>query len=345
MSNIYDIAAKTGFSPSTVARALSGKGYVSKETKSKILAAAENMHYIPSHTARSLRSKKTHKILMCIPDLYNPFYFGLIKGASDILESRNYHIVLCHSKRILKEELKIINMLNEHYGDGMLFITFGFNEANMAALADTKMPIVTTNRVPFDNFIDCVTVDLEEAMYLATCHLIEMGHKEIGILIRNVKNPNNSERFVGFAKAMNEHGLPIRQDRIIVSDVTREYTRVVMNRHFKKHKGPIMTAIAVSTTLIGIGCIDACEDYGVKIPDDLSIVSLDDIDTATCTKPKLTVIDIRQEELGKKAAELLLEQIEGRTKKKTIFIEPKLIARDSVLRIRDSCHNHQIMIK
>jgi len=123
MSNIYDIATKTGFSPSTVARALSGKGYVGKDTKNKILKAAESMSYTPTHAARSLRYQKTNNIIMCIPDLYNPFYFNLIKGASDVLESRAYHILLCHSKRSLKEEIKIINMLKERYGDGMIFLT------------------------------------------------------------------------------------------------------------------------------------------------------------------------------------------------------------------------------
>ena len=334
MSNIYEIADKTGFSPSTVSRALSGKGSVGQETKKRILATAESMHYTPNHSARSLRIQRTYKILMCVPDLYNPFYFNLIKGASDVLESHGYYIMLSHSKRILQEELKIINMLKERYGDGMMFLTFDLNETNIQALTDTHMPVVTTNRIPNDSRIDYVHVDQTKAMYLATCHLIEMGHTEIGVLIGDIKEQNSYERYEGFARAMNEHGLPICEDRVIASDFTREHTRVEMNRYFAAHKESAMTAIVAANTLMGIGCMDACGENGIDIPNDLSLISLDDTDVATCTSPRLSVIDMRQEEIGKKAALLLLEQIEGRVgRRKTVLVEPKLIVRDSVKRL------------
>jgi len=334
MSNIYDIAEKTGFSPSTVARALSGKGYVGKETKTKILAAAESMSYTPTHAARSLRIQKTNNILMCIPDLYNPFYFDLIKGASDILESQGYHIVLCHSKRSLQEELNIIKMLKGRYGDGMLFLTFDLNETNVQALADTRLPIVTTNRIPYDNYIDYVHVDQTKAMYLATCHLIEMGHTEIGVLIGDLNEQNSYERYEGYSQAMKEQRLSVSTDRVIVSDFTREHTRGVMNNYFAVRNGLRMTAIAAANTLMGIGCMDACKENNISIPHDLSIISLDDIDVTTCTSPRLSVIDMRQEEIGKKAALLLLNQIRGRMgRRKAELIEPKLIVRDSVKRV------------
>ena len=336
MSNIYDIAEKTGFSPSTVARALRDKGNVGKDTKAKILAAAEGMSYTPTHAARSLRNKKTNNILMCIPDLYNPFYFNLIKGASDVLESQGYHIVLCHSKRDLQEELKIINMLKERYGDGILFLTFDLNETNVQALMGTRLPVVTTNLTPRDSLIDYVHVDQEKAMYLATCHLIEMGHTKIGVLIGDMNEQNSYERFEGHSRAMKEHGLAVRNDLTIVSNFTREHARLVMNDFFNssKNKGK-MTAIAAANTLMGIGCLDACAENGILIPNDLSVISLDDTDVTTCTSPRLSVIDMLQEEIGKKAALLLLEQIKGRKqKRKAELIEPRLISRESVKRLK-----------
>ena len=334
MGNIYDIATKTGFSPSTVARALSGKGYVGKETKSKILAVAESMYYTPTHAARSLRSQKTYRILMCIPDLYNPFYFDLIKGASDVLEGNGYHIMLCHSKRILQEELKIIGMLKERYGDGMLFLTFDLNEANIQALVETRMPVVTTNHIPFDNHLCYAHVDQMKAMYIATCHLIESGHSKIGVLIGELNDQNSYERFAGYSRAMKEHGLQISDDKVIISNFTREYTREVMKQRFSDLGGLDMTAIVAANTQMVIGCMDACTESGVLIPEDLSIISLDDTDVATCTNPRLSVIDMCQEEIGRKASSILLDQIEGSFgQRRSAVIKPKLISRESVRRL------------
>ena len=333
MSNIYNIAELTGYSPSTVARALTGKGYVGRKTKAKILKTAESLDYRPNHAARSLRSQKTFQVLICIPDLYNPFYFNLIKGASDVLDKQGYHIILCHSKRNLKEELKIINMLKERYGDGIVFLSFDFNETNVQALMDTNMPTVAICPSSFKCNFDCVHMNITKAMHLATSYLIEMGHRDIGVIIGDVNKLTSKERFDGYSRAMKEHGLTVSENRIVVSDFTREFTKEAMHNHITAHGGTNMTAIVAANTLMGIGCMDACAENHIPIPQALSIISLDDIDMATCTNPRLSVIDMRQEEIGRKAAILLLEQIEGRAgQQKTVTIEPKLVFRESVRR-------------
>ena len=333
MNNIYDIAEKSGFSASTVARALSGKGYVKEATKQKILTVADALGYKPSHSARSLRSQKTDKILMCIPDLYNPFYFNLIDGANNVLEQHGYHIILFHSKRLLEEELKAITMLNERYGDGLLIGSFDFNPTNVEAMKAAKMPIVALfNSIPQDSGLDCVYVDQRKAMYLAACHLIEAGHTRIGVLNGEISNGQTGrQRYEGFAQALKTHGLDIAPDRVITSNFTREYTHTAVAQHIARHGGMNMTAIVAANTLMAIGCIDACKEAGVAIPEDLSIVSLDNTDVTTCTSPKLTVVDMHQEDVGKKAALLLLEQLQGRAEySKTVVVEPTLVPRGSV---------------
>jgi len=270
---------------------------------------------------------------MCIPDLYNPFYFDLIKGASDVLEGSGYHIMLCHSKRVLHEELKIIGMLKERYGDGMLFLTFDLNETNVQALVETRMPVVTTNHIPFTNHLCYAHVDQMKAMHIATCHLIECGHTKIGALIGELNDQNSYERFAGYSLAMEEHGLQINEDKVIISNFTREHTRIIMNQRFSGG-GPDMTALVAANTQMGIGCMDACAESGVLIPGDLSIISLDDTDVATCTNPRLSVIDMCQEEIGRKASSILLDQIEGSFgQRRSAVIKPKLISRESVRRI------------
>lgn len=334
LSSIYQIAEIAGVSPSTVARALSGKGYCSEKTKKKILEIADELNYTPDHTARMLKKGRTEKILFCIPDIYNPFYFGMIKGANEIFEQYGYFTVLCYTKHKVEEELRMIQSLREKYGDGMIFVSFNFTKENIDAVNKCGMPVVLTNKYESpdgnDKF-DYVYVDTYIGIKMATQHLVEQGHKRIAYIGGSRVEQTGLERFQGYRDTLKAADLKVEEDLIFDSDYTREGGYACGKKILSLKERP--TAVVASNDLMAIGFMDACDAQNVQIPEDIAIVGMDNTDLATCIKPRLTSILMRQEEIGRNAAKLLMERIkEKRDYRKTIRLEPELIIRDSSLK-------------
>ncbi len=331
MATIYEIAQEVGVSPSTVARALSGKGYCSKESYDKIMEAARRMQYVPSHAARTLKSKRTSKILFCIPDLYNPFYFRMIKGASDVLDAHDYFPVLCHTRGELKSELQMLRNLQEGYGDGMIFVSFDFNPENIAAVNGCGMPVVLTNSYQSprgnDRF-DCVYIDTYEGVRMACAHFIQKGHRRIGYIGGDASVQTGRERFAGFVKAMDEGGVAIDQALLKEGDFSRESGESAMRELLAAGERP--TAVVAANDLMAVGALRVCQRAGVRVPEEVALIGMDNSDVALYTTPELSSVQMMEYDIGQIAAQLLMERIfKKREEKKTVRLQPSLALRAS----------------
>lgn len=331
MATIYEIAKEVGVSPSTVARALRGTGYCSQEKRALILAAAERMHYVPSHAARSLKSKRTQKILFCIPDLYNPFYFGMIEGASEILAEQGYFVVLAHTRGKAEVERQMLEALKEGYGDGMILVSFDFGPENIRAINRSGCPVVLTNYYQSprsEDHFDCVYIDTFAGIYSATKHFLQAGLQRIGYIGGSLQGQTGLQRFQGFQKAMEDAGAPLRAAWVRESDFTQHGGEQAMESMLTA--GPPPEACVVANDLMAIGAMRACRRQGLRIPEDIAFIGMDDSIMATCVSPALTSVSMREEEIGRTAATLLLERIDGtRTEKRTIRLAPGLTVRES----------------
>jgi len=331
MASIYEIAQEVGVSPSTVARALRGTGYCSKEKYDKIMAVAKRMNYAPSHAARSLKSKRTNKILFLIPDIYNPFYFGMIKGASDVLNQHGYYTILCHTGGSKDMEKKMLRNLQEGYGDGMIFVSFDFNRENIGEVNRCGLPVVLTNNyqsLSGEDYFDCVYIDTFEGIYLACKHFIDNGFRKIGYIGGDTSVQTGRERFNGFIKAMNEDNIPVNQKFLKEGD----FSLAGGERSMKEMivSGSVPEALVVANDLMAIGALKVCQRKGMRIPQDIAIIGMDNTDMAICTTPELSSIDMKEEDIGRHAARLLMERIKGgRTEKQTIRLQPELCIRGS----------------
>ena len=331
MSTIYKIAKQVGLSPSTVARALRGTGYCSPKARERVRKAAAALDYSPTHAARMLKSKRSSKILFCIPDIYNPFYFGMIKGASDVLEKHGYFTVLCHTRHRIEEELRLLQSLRERYGDGMILVSFNFTRLNIEAINACLMPVVLTNRYESrgggDQF-DYVYIDTYKGIGLATDHLIGKGHRRIAYLGGFRSEQTGAERLAGYQDTLKAAGLPVNQDLVMNSDYTREGGFEAGLRLLSLRRQP--TGVVAANDLMAIGFMQACETRGIRIPGDISVIGMDNTDLATFVKPHLSSVLMREEDIGSNAASLLIERIlEGRTYRKTVRLEPELVIRES----------------
>ena len=327
---IDEIAKQTGYSRATVARALSGKGYCAKEKKEIILQVARDGGYRPNYSARCLRENRTNRILVCLPNFSNSFYFNLISGLTEKFAESNYCLMLFDSGGDPQKELESINMLNEKYCDGLVFVSLDFNDDNIAAVRASGRPVVLTNRYlglkPDDNF-DYVYLDHEKAMYKATMHLLDCGCKRIALFVGNDEQQTSRERTQGYYAALAERGIAV--DRNLVVDAGfKEDIAAAKFIELVNEKVPFDGVIAASD-LMGMGIYRVAKNYNLQIGADFKMVSFDNTDFTTIANPGITSIDMRQREIGTNAAILLTERIRGRKQSKTVVLEPRVIVRES----------------
>lgn len=331
-STIYDVAKKTGYSPSTVARALSGNGYCAEKTKKDILKAAKQINYVPVQAAKILKSKQTKKVMFCIPDLYNPYYFSMIEGANSVLVENGYYMILVHSEHNKEREMQFVEVLREHFVDGMIMGSFHFYPKLADKINIAPVPVVLTNLYESkegSDLFDCVYVDHTKATYLATAELIKHNHRNIVYIGGETTEQTGRERFNGYLRALREFEVAFDEQSVLCSDFTRRGGRSVMERYLQL--GKEFSGVVACNDLMAVGALNACADAGLTIPDDVSFVSLDNTDYCSCTTPRLTSVNMMQYEIGKNAAEMLLEKINNqRTYKKNMVLEPSIVIRNSI---------------
>jgi DNA-binding LacI/PurR family transcriptional regulator len=271
--------------------------------------------------------------MFCIPDILNPYYFRMIGAVNDVLEQQGYYTILAYSEHNMKKEIKIVKALESRFVDGLIMGSFDFNERLIETIRECHLPVVLTNLFKSqddrENF-DCVYVDHTKAVFIATTHLLHQGHRNICLMDGSIREQTGYERLQGYRRALEEYGLPHREDMVVQSDFTREggcrdFTA------FMDGKAPI-TAVVACNDLMGVGCLNYCRENNLRVPEDISIVTLDNTDYSLCTYPQLTSVDMMQYRIGENSARLLLERIQDkRDTKKVVRLEPNLIIRKSVL--------------
>ena len=328
---IYHIAERVGVSPSTVSRALSGRGYCGEKTKRKIFAAAREMNYAPDNAAKILKMRQTNKVIFAVPDICNPFYFDMINGINQVLEEHDYLMILYYTKHRLKEELKAIQNLKENVADGMIMVSFHFGEENIQAINQLQAPVVLTNQYVSpegEDRFDYVYVDTYEGIRLSTEHLIEQGLERIAFIGGRLSEQTGHERFCGFRDAMQDAGLSL--SLVAESDYTENGGYETAKAWLK---GPVRPqAIVTTNDLMAIGVMKACEENGLQIPQDIAIVGMDNLDLASRVHPKLTSVALMQEEIGRRSAQILMNRIRGvPLEERAVKLLPRLIVRESSL--------------
>ncbi|WP_028610185.1 LacI family DNA-binding transcriptional regulator [Paenibacillus harenae] len=334
-STIYQIAEQVGVSASTVSRALSGNGYCGRRTKAKIMEAAKALNYAPDHAAKILKTRKTNKIIFAVPDICNPFYFDMINGINQVAEEYGYLLILYYTKHRLSEELKAIQNVKERVADGMIMVSFHFCEENISAINDLSAPVVLTNQYESpgggDRF-DYVYVDTFEGTKQGTKHLIGQGLKRIGFIGGSLSEQTGRQRFGGYREALLEAGLPYTEEHVIESDYTEKGGYLAAKRLLESNGRP--HAIVAANDLMAIGVMHACEEAGLSIPEDMAVVGMDNLDVASRVHPKLTSVSLEQEDIGRRAAQILMDRLHGRAGyEKAVKIVPKLVVRQSSVRM------------
>jgi LacI family transcriptional regulator len=315
--------------PATASRALNEHtaGLLSPETAERVRQAAEQLGYRVNRMARALKTRRSLAIGMLIPDITNPFFPPIVKGAEDALAHAGYTLVLANTDNDeTKERLQLSGMLQNQV-DGLLVATSRRRGAAVEQLRSGPVPLVLVNRTIDRGGVSAVIPDDLGAMTLAVRHLHELGHRRIGHVGGPADTSTGSRRAAGFAAAMRDLGLPA--NRIVRAKLFNE----VEGRHAAAillEREPTLTAIVAGNDLLALGTLDAAGAAGLHCPDDLSIVGVNDMPMSDRFQPPLTTIRVGEYELGRQAARLLLGHIEQPERlPETVLVTPELVVRDS----------------
>ncbi|MBI9066794.1 MAG: LacI family DNA-binding transcriptional regulator [Salinivirgaceae bacterium] len=305
---IKDIARELNISPSTVSRALKNHPDISKKTKEAVHELANKYHYKPNAVALSLRSSKTHMIGVIIPKVVHFFFSSVISGIEHICNEAGYNVMICQSDENEEREITSLQTLSSARVDGVLASvskdTTDFT--HYKELLENRTPLVFFDRAVAEVNTDKVIIDDVQGAFIATEHLIECGCKKIIHLAAPQNLLIGQRRKEGYLKALKKHNLPLDESLIFKCD-SREEALEVMTQIYESGLKP--DGVFAVNDLTATGVLKIVKKYGYDIPKDVKVVGFSDGFVAMVTDPTLTTIDQHGYEMGKQAAQLLLNRI------------------------------------
>lgn len=330
-ATLHDIAQRSGTSVSTVSRVLNGKGHrISQDTHRRVMEAARELGYRPNPLARGLRLQKTMSIGLVMPDIANPFFAHVTRTIQREMHAHGYSLMVCNTNEDPVLEVEHIDLLQRNQVDGLIVMPVGKETAHLEAVLDQQMPLVLFDRCFEHLSAHSVVLDNRKGGFMATDLLARHGHHRIGLVQGLVGTSTNTERLRGYRDALIQHDLPF-DPALVAGDDFRERNGYAATKELLNLDNP-PTALFAMGDLLALGALQALLEAQYAIPDDLSMVSFDEIDFAPVLFCPLTTIGQPREAMSKAAVNLLLEQINqtGLDEAQKIVFQPKLYERASV---------------
>ena len=328
-STIRDVARKAGVGVGTVSRVINGSTAVSESTRQKVLAAIDALDYSPSPIARRLSLGRTLTIGVIAPFFIRPSYVERLRGVEATLAESEYDFIIYNVETVTRRDACFRDIPRQERVDGLLIMTLKPSEKEIDRFRQFDMPFVLVDCVNPD--VSHVAIDNVQGGYLATKHLIDLGHTKIGYIsdllqespfgFRPVK-----DRYEGYRQALEEAGIAFNPDYHRQGELSRREARRLATELLAMPDPP--TAIFAYSDTQAFGVLRAAQDIGLKIPEQLSVIGYDDIEISEFLH--LTTIRQHLYESGVKGAELLLNEIgNSAAEKQSVFLPPELVVRDT----------------
>jgi DNA-binding LacI/PurR family transcriptional regulator len=299
VTSIREVARRANVSPATVSRAFSEPGLVRRETLERVLAVAEDLRYRPSRAARSLTTGKTGNIGVVVPDLGNPFFPAVLKGAQARAREADHSVFLADSEENARLEIELVRAMARQV-DGVLICSSRLSETELQKLLRDTTLVLLNRRVAGAS---AVHMDSAGGIRQALEHLAALGHQRVGYVGGPAQSWSNRERRRGLRSSARAKGVEVIEfgpfapqfeagqqaaDLAVAADVT---------------------AVIAFNDLMALGVLSRLADRGICVPEDISVVGFDDIAMAGMATPHLTTVAVPLEQAGRVAIELLLEQL------------------------------------
>lgn len=331
--NIYDIAKLSGVSIATVSRVINNKPGVSDKAKHKVLSVIEDTGFRPNQIAKSLTNKKTNVIGIVMPGINN-YFSDRIDAINKVCKQRGYSLMITANYKdsnSTEEDIDNFNLLFEKRVDGIIYFPTNVMDEHKEVIKriNKKVPIVITDKEIEDLSLPCVIQDFINPTKELMGHLIGAGHKRIGFIKGLSYDLPNTERQNVYERALHEAGLPVVEELIEESaySVQAGYDSML---NIMKRVSEVPSAVLVGNDHMAIGAIKALKENGYQVPGDVSVVGYDDIEFAKYVSPSLTTIKVDQYAMGKIAATMVIDLIEGHIKSDLkMTMDYKMIIRES----------------
>lgn len=329
-ATIKEVSQRAGVSVATVSRAFSAPERVRPQTLERVLRVAEEVNFRPNAFARSLRARRSHTVLVMIPDIANPFFSSVVKGIERAAVARGYAVLLGITDSQAAREDELALMIDSQQVDGVIQLNSRVPEAvrqRRARGLDT--PFVNACDCVDDDTLDRVMIDNAGAAGAVIRDLHARGHRRIGVIQGPEDSALTSRRRTGCETAA--VALPELQLLYARGSYTMASGRIAAMRMLARAANARPTALFCFSDEMAMGAMSAARQAGVSVPSELSIIGFDDIDHAELSVPALTTVSQPKLLLGEQAMTLLLEQIEGAERPaRTVIVDHQLIARASV---------------
>ena len=330
-ATIKDVAALAGVSAATVSRALDDRPEISSETKERVRSACAQLGYVPNAAARGLAGHATHTIGLVLPDISNPYFSGMATAIEQTAAEHGYRVFLSNSLRKEDRELRVMENLVARQVDGILVnpVSPESQLRHREVLGGLPCVYLGANH---DESPSYVMADNETGAYAAARYLIRLGHRDILFLGGRTTSRTREQRIRGFRRALAEAGLegrelPAPPNVTLMRQWSYETALELL-------KGPLPDAIFAYSDMTALKVLEAAEERGVRIPEDLSMVGYDNIAFGALHRIHLTTVSQHKYQQGQIAVERLLEKINGSRAHTEDILEPELI-------IRSTCVKHQ----
>lgn len=308
---IRDVAKRAGVSIATVSRVLNQSKPVSNRLKQRIMQAVEETGYRPNAVARSMIRKKTGLIGVIVPEIANPYFSGLVEGIEAVAKERACYIILAISEKDAHRELELLRIFQSKQMDGILWAAARVDSACQQEVMQLKTPCVLIGQRSESEDIPSITIDNRRASYEIVSHLIQLGHRRIGMIHGPLWDiQSGRERFEGYRQALSDHGFPCRSDwtaEVKAFDV--ESGLAGMQSIWRAPEKP--TALFCACDRLAVGAITYLKKVGISLPEQFSVAGFDDEELASLITPRLTTVWHSPYQMGYEAARLLTDQING----------------------------------
>ncbi len=305
MVTIRDVAKRAGVAPITVSRVINNASYISDETRERVEAAIKELHYIPNALSQSLRFKKTNTIALIVSDITNPFWTTVTRGVEDASSEGGLSVILCNTDERQDKLESYVKLLLQRQTDGFLLVPINSDASLIHRIQRREIPLVVLDR-PLPG-VDVVRSDSEGGAHAMTHYLLGLGHRRIAMLTGPLTIATSHQRLSGYQRALNDLGLSPDETLVIEGQFKQEAGYSMVKTLFDRVNPP-PTALFAGNNLIAVGAMRALYELGLNIPDDISVVTFDDL-PFFFGQPFLTLVAQSPYQLGWQAAKRLIDHI------------------------------------
>ncbi len=330
MPTMMEVAKRARVSIATVSNVIRGTKRVSPILQERVKAAIRDLDYSPNELARSLKVRQTRMLAMVLPDITNPFFPEIIRGAEDRAFERGYFLITANTDEQIGRERRIVSALRSYRIDGILLASApGKDASHIRSTIQAGISIVCLDRSVSGIETDAVLLDNVRGGHECVRHLIQTGHRRIAVITGPLKLQTGRERLSGYKNALREAGIEIDPDLIFEGDFREESGYRLSKEMLLRRRKP--SAIFVCNGVMTLGVLKTLEETGVRCPEDIALATFDDLTLDHSFHPHLTAVVQPSYEIGARAATILMDRIEGKLAPEPLAVRivPTLVVRES----------------